>query len=66
MRCNEDHSIKTIAVMPGEQVEVGLPPSGVLRFERLRGSMAGKPVYLVEDGALTLHYADGASVYINE
>jgi len=65
MRCNEDHSTKTIVVMPGGQVEGELAPSGVLRFQRQRGSMAGKPVYCVEDGALTLHYADGASVYIN-
>lgn len=62
MRCTEDRTNK-ISVTPGAVVQGDLS-SGPLRFERVRGSMAGKPVYCVEDGELTVHYADGASVYI--
>jgi hypothetical protein len=63
MRCSEDQA-KTISVTPGMVATADLS-SGPLRFERVRGSMAGKPVYCIEDDMLTVHYADGASVYIN-
>ena len=65
MGCIEDQTTKTLTVMPGAKVEGSLSSAGVLRFERCGDAMTGEPVLSVENGALALHYADGASVYIN-
>lgn len=61
----ENQSTKSITVMPGAQVEGSLSSGGALRFERCGNAMTGQPVVSFEGGALALHYADGASVYIN-
>ena len=65
MICNKAQSTETITVMQGATVEGDLSSGGVLRFERCGNAMTGAPVISVEGGALALHYADGASVYIN-
>lgn len=65
MSCKKDQSTKTVAVLPGAEVEGNLSTGGVLRFERKGNAMTGDPVLNIEGGTLALHYADGASVYIS-
>lgn len=64
MGCQNDHTT-TIDVTPGAVARAALPKSGVLRFERQGAAMAGTPAMAVENGTLALHYADGASVYVD-
>lgn len=62
MRCHNDLTTK-IDVTPCADVSAVLPDVGVLRFERKGGAMAGNPAMSFdEDGALSLFFADGASV----
>lgn len=63
MGCQNDH-VTHVSVTPGSEVRAALPGTGVLRFERKRGAMAGNPAMAFEDGTLVMHYADGASVYV--
>ncbi|MBD3666051.1 hypothetical protein [Sulfitobacter aestuariivivens] len=56
---------KTITVTPASEVHAELPQTGVLRFERKRGAMAGNPAMgFDEDGNVAFYFADGASVYL--
>lgn len=64
MRHSANQISKTVVVAPGANIEAELSLNGSLRLERRGGSMAGNPAYSIEDGALALHFADGASVYI--
>lgn len=58
-----DH-VTTYDVTPGAHVEATLPQTGVLRFAREGRAMAGTPKMVLEDGALMLHFADGATVSV--
>jgi len=55
-------STTTINVAKGAQVSAALPETGVVRFAREAGAMAGTPCIDTETGEIVLHFADGASV----
>lgn len=66
MRCQND-AATTIKVAPCADVSAVLPKRGVLRFERKGGAMAGNPAMSFdEDGALSLFFADGASLELRQ
>lgn len=60
-----DQSIETLNVARGAEVEGTLSAGKPLRFARNGNAMTGTPVLEVENGVLAVHYADGATVYIN-
>lgn len=55
-------STTTINVAKGAQISAALPETGVLRFARGNGAMAGTPCIDTESGDIVLHFADGASI----
>ena len=65
MGCQNDRTT-TFDVTPGAEIYADLPQSGVLRFERQGAAMTGTPEITFKDGAMALHFADGASVYLKD
>ncbi|MBU2981412.1 hypothetical protein KO498_06250 [Lentibacter algarum] len=64
MRRTENDQTKTFTVARGAEVTAELSSAKVLRFERKTGAMTGSAFITAEDGALSVHYADGASVHL--
>jgi hypothetical protein len=48
----------------GAQATAVLPKTGVLRFERDGDALTGDAFITAENGEMTLHFADGASIYL--
>ena len=66
MDCQSETPTRTLTVTPGAAVCAALPRAGVLRLQRAGGAMAGTPAMAVENGALALYFADGASITLTD
>ncbi len=64
MQCNEAQMMKTHMVRAGATVVGDLSTPGALRFERVGAAMRGTPELAMQNGALTLRYADGTTVIV--